>query len=61
MTIQEVIDALERVKAEFDGQLSKFDSQTDFLAGYVDHQKTKGGYFRVGNIAIKISEITELT
>ena len=53
MTINEVIDALERVKMEFNNK-----SYSRRMSKQGD--ETKGGYFRVGNVAIKIAEITEL-
>jgi len=56
MTLQEVIDALQRVQDEFEKK-TEYNKDSEPIST----QKTKGGYFRVGNIAIKIAEITELT
>lgn len=53
MNIQEVIDALERVKQELINS-----TYSDRYASV--HDETKGGYFRVGNVCIKIAEVTEL-
>ncbi len=47
MTVDEVIKALDKVKEQY------------YHLKSVD-KGTKGDYFRVGNVAIKIAEITEL-
>ena len=57
MTLQEVIEALERVKEEFEKNAKHDDNYT---RGYSPREEVKGGYYRVGNVAIKIAEITEL-
>lgn len=56
MTLQEVIEALERVKEEF----KKKGEDIEYISRVNLNKETKGGYYRVGNIAIKIAEITEL-
>lgn len=63
MTIIEVIKALERVKVEFEDSIEVIvkDPNGKFIGIEREpRRETKGGYFRVGNIAIKISEIVEL-
>ncbi len=52
MTYDEVIDALTKVRSVVDANKPP-DRE-------YDRQKTKGGYYRVGNVAIKIAEITEV-
>jgi hypothetical protein len=53
MTYSEVIEALEKVKESF-----KWDALEKKAAGELP--TTKGGYYRVGDVAIKIAKITEL-
>lgn len=52
MTYDEVIDALTKVRSVIEA--------TKPPDREWDRQKTKGSYFRVGNVAIKIAEITEV-
>ncbi len=54
MTVDDVIAALEKVKRQYELQRQDAAQQSGMPA------KTKGGYFRVWNIAIKIAEVTEL-
>ncbi len=56
MKISDVIAALERIKIEMQ-QYYYYHDENDCVKS---SNETKGGYFRVGNVAIKISEITEL-
>ena len=65
MTIDEVIKALERVKSEFEHKNNKaiFSHRLKMKGGMgYDSSifETKGGYFLVGKVAVKIAEIEEL-
>lgn len=53
MTKGEVVAALDKIKREI--IKDSINDQEYSLS------KTKGGYFRVGNVAIKIAEITDLS
>ena len=63
MKIDDVMAALERVREEFG--LMAVEAKNAEIANTEERRAgmfhfTKGGYFRVGNVAIKIAEITEL-
>ncbi len=57
MTINEVIKALERVTEEY--RKREYRYALEHTGGELIVM-TKGGYYRVGNIAVKIAEITEI-
>jgi hypothetical protein len=57
MNIQEVITALELVKAEFERKLH---TANIAIPDWGNEYLTNGGYYRVGNVCIKISEVMEL-
>lgn len=72
MTIQDVIDALGRVKAEFIQnkrrtvydiiESKEGDELTlDQINKEAENTETKGGYFVVGDVAIKIEKVERLS
>lgn len=60
MTIDEVMKALDMVKEAIHG-LQFIPTERAGVYNHSAVRDTRGGYFRVGNVAIKIAEITDLT
>lgn len=60
MNVNDVVTALERVKVSFEETLVIMQKRYPKCLITSTGEITKGGYFRVGNVAIKIAEIEEL-
>ncbi len=67
-----MIDALQKVQDHFDDEMrdemmrinasdAEFNIDEIYSLRCAENKQTRGGYFRVGNVAIKIAQITELT
>lgn len=53
MTYEQVIEALDKIKKAYEDDVAKYPE-------YGIEASAKGGYYRVGNVAIKIAEIQEV-